>query len=119
MTTLQELEITGNASVVFSSELPNKKVTTRLLGYLNFDGETQMNFANVLSDDQFALIGCAVAFFVFGGVMSLSYYLGQHGQTSANSSTDAVAAELQTSELISTANASVATVEEQNQRTAA
>jgi hypothetical protein len=40
-----------------------------------------MDFFNTLSDDQFALIGCAVAFCLFGGLMSLSYYVGSHGRS--------------------------------------
>ena len=40
-----------------------------------------MDFFKTLSDDQFALIGCAVAFCLFGGLMSLSYYVGSHGRS--------------------------------------
>ncbi|GAB4138986.1 MAG: hypothetical protein Tsb009_07590 [Planctomycetaceae bacterium] len=43
-----------------------------------------MDFLSSLNDDQFALIGCAVAFFGFGGLMSLSYYLGNNHRSSKN-----------------------------------
>ena len=35
-----------------------------------------MQFFSQLSDDQFALLGCAVALIVTGTMMSLSHYIG-------------------------------------------
>ena len=39
-----------------------------------------MQFFSQLTDDQFALLGCAVALIVTGTMMSLSYYIGQANQ---------------------------------------
>lgn len=36
-----------------------------------------MQIFSQLTDDQFALLGCAVALIVTGTMMSLSYYIGQ------------------------------------------
>lgn len=44
-----------------------------------------MGFLTALSDDQLALLGCATAFFLFGGLMSLSYYVGRAGRSSTQS----------------------------------
>ncbi len=41
-----------------------------------------MEFFTTFSDDQLALMGCAAAFFLFGGLMSVSYYVGRAGRTS-------------------------------------
>lgn len=42
-----------------------------------------MQFFSQMTDDQVALIGCAVALFVTGTMMSLSYYIGQAKTRSA------------------------------------
>jgi hypothetical protein len=38
--------------------------------------DSRMEYLNTLSDDQLALLGCAVAFIVSATIMSLSYYVG-------------------------------------------
>lgn len=40
-----------------------------------------MGFLQNASDDQIALMGCALALFLSGGLMYLSYVLGQNRQT--------------------------------------
>lgn len=44
-----------------------------------------MDVLTSLSDDQLALLGCGAAFFLFGGLMSLSYYVGRGARESAKS----------------------------------
>lgn len=39
-----------------------------------------MDFLNNPSDDQIAAIGCALAFVVSGGLMYVSFFVGQLGQ---------------------------------------
>lgn len=44
-----------------------------------------MDFLNNPSDDQIAAIGCALAFVVSGGLMYVSFFVGQLGQKSEKS----------------------------------
>jgi len=40
-----------------------------------------MELFNNASDDQIALMGCAVALLFSGGLMYVSFFVGRHGQT--------------------------------------
>lgn len=45
-----------------------------------------MQIFSQLTDDQIALVGCAVALFVAGTLMSLSFYLGKSSRSDSNRS---------------------------------
>lgn len=49
--------------------------------------EFLMDLVNNASDDQIAAIGCALAFVVSGGLMYVSFFVGQMGKKSDESST--------------------------------
>lgn len=46
-----------------------------------------MDLLNNPSDDHIAAVGCALAFVVSGGLMYLSFFVGQMGRKSDNSET--------------------------------
>jgi hypothetical protein len=84
--TLEEIEFSEDQSMALKQNAQGVRRSSRIFvaGVLRNDEPPStprsifdMDFLNGLSDDQTALVGCALALMVCGTVMSLSYYVGR------------------------------------------